>query len=122
MPGALALVPLPHQNHSYLLCLGCRYVALVSGVSVGDGEGNPLHLQLLVDYLGGLLGGSQEQDTVSKASWAGRSAYGWAPPGAVQGSVVMYCPCSGCPTRLVAAACELSKDFFMASLTFDLSG
>ena len=33
---------------------------------MGDGEGTPLHLQLLVDYLGGLLGGGQEQDTVSK--------------------------------------------------------
>lgn len=44
----------------------CRYVALVSGVGVGEAEGNPLHLQLLVDYLGGLLGSGQEQDIVSK--------------------------------------------------------
>lgn len=42
----------------------------MSGVGVGEGEANPLHLQLLVDYLGGLLGGGQEQDTVSKVGRA----------------------------------------------------
>lgn len=41
-----------------------RYVALVSGLGVSDGEGSPLRLQLLVDYLGGLLGGEGERSGV----------------------------------------------------------
>lgn len=41
-----------------------KYVALVSGLGVGDGESSPLRLQLLVDYLGGLLGGDAERQGV----------------------------------------------------------
>ena len=35
-----------------------RYVALVSGLHLGGGGGNPLPAQLLVDHLCGLLGSS----------------------------------------------------------------
>lgn len=41
--------------------LPTRYVALVSGLGVGDEQGSPLRLQLLVDYLSGLLGGDGER-------------------------------------------------------------
>ena len=41
-------------------------MALVSGLGVGDGEASPLRLQLLVDYLSGLLGGDQERAVVGR--------------------------------------------------------
>ena len=41
-----------------------RYVALVSGLGVGDDAGDPLRLSLLVDYLTGLLGSNEEQNNV----------------------------------------------------------
>ena len=58
----------PSAPHSTPLpCTPChlrRYVALVSGLGVSDGGGSPLRLQLLVDYLGGLLGGEGERGGV----------------------------------------------------------
>lgn len=39
-------------------------MALVSGLGVGDGESSPLRLQLLLDYLSGLLGGEGERESV----------------------------------------------------------
>jgi DNA polymerase delta subunit 2 len=51
---------------------GDKYIAIVSGLALGDpagrgGEGGgALRLQLLVDYLGGLLGGEQEHATVAR--------------------------------------------------------
>ena len=78
-----------------------RYVALVSGVGVGEGEGNPLHLQLLVDYLGGLLGSSAEQDTVSKVR-AGRGA--WGQVVRVQGGGDCVVGLAACPERPGAVA------------------
>lgn len=45
---------------------GDKYVALVSGLSVGDEAGEPARVALLVDYLAGLLGGLPEQEQVAK--------------------------------------------------------
>lgn len=46
-----------------------KYVALVSGLGVGDDAGDPLKLSLLVDYLTGLLGSNEEQNNmVTKVS------------------------------------------------------
>lgn len=43
-----------------------KYVALVSGLGVGDDAGDPLKLSLLVDYLVGSLASDEEQMRVSK--------------------------------------------------------
>lgn len=43
-----------------------KYVALVSGLGVGDDAGDPLKLSLLVDYLVGSLASNEEQTRVSK--------------------------------------------------------
>lgn len=43
-----------------------KYVALVSGLSVGDERGEPARVALLVDYLAGLLGSLPEQEQVAK--------------------------------------------------------
>ena len=45
-----------------------KYVALVSGLGVGDDAGDPLKLSLLVDYLVGSLASNEEQTRVSKVS------------------------------------------------------
>ncbi|CAL8463006.1 g2540 [Coccomyxa elongata] len=45
---------------------GDKYVALVSGLSVGDEAGEPARVSLLVDYLAGLLGSPPEQEQVAK--------------------------------------------------------
>jgi len=42
------------------------YVALVSGLSLGDAEADPLRLQLLLDYCSGALGGAEEQRMASR--------------------------------------------------------
>jgi len=43
-----------------------KYVALVSGLSMGDEAGEPARVSLLVDYLTGLLGSPAEQEQVAK--------------------------------------------------------
>lgn len=43
-----------------------KYVAIISGLAMGDENANPLLGQLLVDYLSGLLGGRQERETVRR--------------------------------------------------------
>ena len=43
-----------------------KYVALVSGLGLGDDAGDPLKLSLLVDYLVGSLASNEEQTRVSK--------------------------------------------------------
>lgn len=43
-----------------------KYVALVSGLGLGDDAGDPLKLSLLVDYLVGSLASDEEQTRVSK--------------------------------------------------------
>ncbi len=43
-----------------------KYVALVSGLSMGDEGGETASVALLVDYLAGLLGGPQEHEQVAK--------------------------------------------------------
>ena len=43
-----------------------KYVALVSGLGVGDDAADPLKLSLLVDYLVGSLASDEEQTRVSK--------------------------------------------------------
>ncbi len=45
-----------------------KYVALVSGLGVGDDAADPLKLSLLVDYLVGSLASDEEQTRVSKVS------------------------------------------------------
>lgn len=45
---------------------GDKYVALVSGLSVGDEGGEPVRVALLVDYLAGLLGSAPEQEQVAQ--------------------------------------------------------
>ena len=43
-----------------------KYVALLSGLGVGEG-GHPARLALAVDYLGGFLGGATEQAMAAQA-------------------------------------------------------
>ena len=43
-----------------------KYVALVSGLSMGDVGGETASVALLVDYLAGLLGGPKEHEQVAK--------------------------------------------------------
>lgn len=47
-----------------------KYVALVSGLGVGDDAADPLKLSLLVDYLVGSLASDEEQTRVSKVSYS----------------------------------------------------
>lgn len=42
------------------------YVALLSGLGVGDENADPMPLSLVVDYLTGLLGSGEEQQRVSQ--------------------------------------------------------
>ena len=58
--GPQAQPPLPEASG------GDKYVALVSGLSVGDEAGEPARVALLVDYLAGLLGSPPEQEQVAK--------------------------------------------------------
>jgi DNA polymerase delta subunit 2 len=51
-----------------------KYVALVSGLGVGDDAADPLKLSLLVDYLVGSLASDEEQTRVSKVSYSFSSA------------------------------------------------
>lgn len=44
-----------------------KYVALMSGLGVGDESGEQARLALLVDYLTGMLGGPPEQEQVAQA-------------------------------------------------------
>lgn len=43
-----------------------KYVALVSGLGLGDDAGDPLKLSLLVDYLVGSLASNEEQTRISQ--------------------------------------------------------
>ena len=43
-----------------------KYVALVSGLGLGDDAADPLRMSLLVDYLVGSLASDEEQTRVSK--------------------------------------------------------
>ena len=43
-----------------------KYVALVSGLGMGDQGGETGSVALLVDYLAGLLGGAKEHEQVAK--------------------------------------------------------
>ena len=43
-----------------------KYVALVSGLGMGDQGGETASVALLVDYLAGLLGGAKEHEQVAK--------------------------------------------------------
>ena len=45
-----------------------KYVALVSGLGLGDDAADPLKLPLLVDYLVGSLASNEEQTIVSKVA------------------------------------------------------
>ena len=45
-----------------------KYVALVSGLGLGDDTADPLKLSLLVDYLVGSLASNEEQTRVSKVN------------------------------------------------------
>lgn len=58
--GPQPQLPLPEATG------GDKYVALVSGLSVGDEAGEPARVSLLVDYLAGLLGSPPEQEQVAK--------------------------------------------------------
>lgn len=51
-----------------------KYVALVSGLGLGDDAADPLKLSLLVDYLVGSLASNEEQTRVSKVSSQTRRA------------------------------------------------
>ena len=78
--GASHITPLPSQLHAPPLRACCptpaarpprpprSYVALVSGLGVGDEEGDPLRLQLLVDYLAGALGAGQDQSVAARVA------------------------------------------------------
>lgn len=61
-PGLRPQKPLPTKQEK------SEYVALVSGLAVGDPSGNPSQISLLVDYLTGMLGSSTEQTMTSQAS------------------------------------------------------
>ena len=50
-----------------------KYVALVSGLGLGDDAGDPLKLSLLVDYLVGSLASNEEQTRVSKVFHSSRA-------------------------------------------------
>lgn len=45
-----------------------KYVALVSGINIGEEVRNPLAVQLMVDYLSGHIGGAAEQEFESRIS------------------------------------------------------
>lgn len=51
--------PLPQASED-------KYVALVSGLGMGDEGGETARVALLVDYLAGLLGGPKEHEQVAK--------------------------------------------------------
>lgn len=91
-----------------------KYVALVSGLGAGDAEANPLLLQLLVDYLGGLLGGQQEQATVRRIVRVVVAG------GLLKGSAALSQPTAYANVRQQAAALEPIRDVDM-SLT-ELAG
>jgi hypothetical protein len=60
------------------------YVALVSGLHMGGVLGDPLRLQLLLDFLGGGLGSGGDQSFSAKVGRAGRRRRrGARPAGAV---------------------------------------
>ncbi len=43
-----------------------KYVALLSGLGLGDEASDPAPLSLVADYLGGLLGGAGEQNIAAQ--------------------------------------------------------
>lgn len=49
-----------------------KYVALVSGLGLGDDASDPLKLSLLVDYLVGSLASNEEQTRVSKVLYSSK--------------------------------------------------
>lgn len=49
-----------------------KYVALVSGLGLGDDVSDPLKLSLLVDYLVGSLASNEEQTRVSKVPYSSK--------------------------------------------------
>ena len=51
-----------------------KYVALLSGLGIGEG-GDPARLALALDYLGGFLGGATEQAMAAQARAACKSGY-----------------------------------------------
>ncbi|PRW57144.1 DNA polymerase delta small subunit [Chlorella sorokiniana] len=86
-----------------------KYVALVSGLGVSDGEGSPLRLQLLVDYLGGLLGGEGERSGV-----VGRIARVVVAGGLLKTSSALSQPTAYSSVRQQAAALGPLRDVDMA--------
>jgi DNA polymerase delta subunit 2 len=61
--------PLPQQGGPQ------KYVALVSGLGVGDDMGEQARVALLVDYLAGLLGGPPEQEQVAQVMRTPQTAH-----------------------------------------------
>ncbi|KAK9829526.1 hypothetical protein WJX72_006332 [[Myrmecia] bisecta] len=62
--GVAPQPPLPLRPASS----SAKYLALVSGLGVGDEKADPLRLLLVVDYLGGLLGSDNEQGMVARVA------------------------------------------------------
>ncbi len=71
----------------------------MSGLGVGDGESSPLRLQLLLDYLGGLLGGDVERRGV-----VGRVARVVVAGGLLKSSSALSQPTAYASVRQQAAA------------------
>lgn len=86
-----------------------KYVALVSGLGVGDGESSPLRLQLLLDYLGGLLGGDAERSGV-----VGRVARVVVAGGLLKTSSALSQPTAYASVRQQAAAVGPIRDADMS--------
>ncbi|KAL6780503.1 POLD2 [Auxenochlorella protothecoides x Auxenochlorella symbiontica] len=68
--GAQPVAPPPLSLHSpgsgpQVARAPARYIALTSGLGIGDAGADPLPLQLMVDYLTGALGGREEQTLAS---------------------------------------------------------
>ena len=87
-----------------------KYVALVSGLGVGDDAGDPLKLSLLVDYLVGSLASNEEQTRVSKVSLVLTHSTPSVPTNLLQKQ-----PCI--ERANVTDACHGSKIRFLAALT-----
>ncbi|KAL6073527.1 DNA polymerase delta subunit 2 [Balamuthia mandrillaris] len=62
----ILLPDLPPQPRFVPACSDDCYVALVSGLCVGDSTHNPLYLEMLVDYISGHIGSSLEQSFEAK--------------------------------------------------------
>lgn len=71
----------------------------MSGLGVGDEQASPLRLQMLLDYLGGLLGGGGE-----RAGVVGRVAHVVVAGGLLQSSSALSQPTAYASVRQQAAA------------------